>query len=63
MFRTFLFNKKCPFAGYPWYVVDKLCSNLGSIIKLSEPTGGSRKITGVITGKSANGTFTTQKNS
>ena len=53
MFRTFLFNKKCPFAGYPWYVVDKLCSNLGSIIKLGEPTGGSRKISGVLTGKPA----------
>ena len=51
MFRTFLFNKKCPFAGYPWYVVDKLCSNLGSIIKLSEPTGGSRKVSGVLAGK------------
>lgn len=63
MFRTFLFNKKCPFAGYPWNVVDKLCNKLGSVIKFSEPKGGSRKITGVITGKSANGTFTTQKNS
>jgi hypothetical protein len=53
MFRTFLFNKKCPFAGYPWYVVDKLCNNLGSIIKLGEPTGGSRKISGVLTGNPA----------
>ena len=53
MFRTFLFNKKCPFAGYPWYVVDKLCSNLGSIIKLSEPTGGSRKVSGVLAGNPA----------
>ena len=53
MFRTFLFNKKCPFAGYPWYVVDKLCSNLGSVIKLGEPTGGSRKISGVLAGNPA----------
>ena len=53
MFRTFLFNKKCPFAGYPWYVVDKLCNNLGSIIKLAEPTGGSRKISSVLTGNPA----------
>lgn len=48
MFRTFLFNKKCPFAGYPWYVVDKLCNNLGSIIKINEPTSGGRKISGVL---------------
>jgi hypothetical protein len=34
-------------------VVDKLCSNLGSIIKLGEPTGGSRKISGVLTGNPA----------
>lgn len=53
MFRTFLFNKKCPFAGYPWYVVDKLCNNLDGIIKFSEPTGGSRKISGVLTGNPA----------
>lgn len=39
MFRTFLFNKKCPFAGYPWNVVDTLCNNLGSVIKFSEPKG------------------------
>ena len=53
MFRTFLFNKKCPFAGYPWTVVDKLCNNLGSVIKLGEPTGGSRKISGVLAGTPA----------
>lgn len=53
MFRTFLFNKKCPFAGYPWNVVDKLCNKLGSVIKFSEPTGGSRAISGVLTGKTA----------
>lgn len=56
MFRTFLFNKKCPFAGYPWNVVDKLCNNLGSIIKLGEPTGGSRKISGVLAGNPATAT-------
>lgn len=61
VFRTFLFNKKCPFAGYPWNVVDKLCSKLGSVIKFSEPKGGSRTVSGALTDKTANGAFADQK--
>lgn len=46
LFRTILFSKGVPFAGYPWSVVDKMCTKLGSILKLGKPVAGGRKVTG-----------------
>lgn len=46
LFRTILHEKGVPFAGYPWSVVDKMCTKLGSILKLGKPVAGGRRVTG-----------------
>ena len=42
LFRSILFDKKLPFGGYPWDVVDILCTDLGSVMKLRIPEGHPR---------------------
>ena len=39
LFRSILFDKEIPFGGYPWSVVEKMCTDMGSIMKLSTPKG------------------------
>ena len=47
LFRSILFDRKLPFGGYPWSVVEKMCTDLGSIMKIGKvtavPTGTGSK--------------------
>jgi len=53
LFRTILYNKGVPFAGYPWSVVEKMCSKLSTILKLGKPVAGGRKVSGAPVGTRA----------
>lgn len=51
LFRAILFDKKCPFAAYPWYVVEKLTSNLVDVFRLSTNHAASRNVSTAATAK------------
>ena len=51
LFRAILFDKKCPFAAYPWTVVEKLTSNLADVFRLSTNHAASRNVSTAATAK------------
>ena len=36
LFRSILFDKKLPFGSYPWSVIEKMCTDMSGIMKLSK---------------------------